>query len=105
MRKEKYGSSELSIETTHILVQKGSESRVNRNKSRNICNYCKEVRHWARECKKKRTDSKRKGKQNNVVEAGNEVINEEAFMSSLYVSCGSIVWYVDSSASAHLSHE
>ncbi len=60
MRKEKYGSSELLIEIMHVLVQNGSKSKVNKDKSRNICNYCKDVRHWARECKKKKADSRKK---------------------------------------------
>ncbi len=55
MRKEKFGSSKLSTKIVVILIQKRLESKVNRDKSREICNYYKEVGHWTRECKKKKT--------------------------------------------------
>ncbi len=105
VKKEKFGSFELLTKTALVLAQKGSKFRVSRDKSRDICNYCKEVGHWARECKKKIVDSKKRGEKNNIIEARNEVISKETFVSSLSISCGSTMWYIDSSAFAHLSHE
>jgi hypothetical protein len=72
MRKEK-GESSQTIETT-LLAQKYFESkRSMRDKNKNICNYCKKVDHWAKDCKKKKFDAmhKQKTKEGNVID--NEV--------------------------------
>jgi hypothetical protein len=67
MRKKKFGSFESLVKTTFVLDQKGSKSKVNRNKSKDIYNYYKEVGHWAKESKNKRADSKKIKEQNNIV--------------------------------------
>jgi hypothetical protein len=84
MRKEKSGSFELSTRIAFVLAKKGLESGVSRDKSRDICNYCKEVGHWARECKKKKIDSKKRGEQNNIIEA--RFMTPRFFTSSFYLS-------------------
>jgi len=84
MRKEKFGSFKLSTEIAFILAQKGSKSKVSRGKSKDICNYRKEIGHWARECKKKRADSKKRGKQDNIFEA--RFMTPRFFTSSFYLS-------------------
>jgi hypothetical protein len=84
MRKEKFGSSKFSTEIAFILAKKRSKSKVSRDKSRDICNYRKEVGHWARECKKKRADSKKRRKQDNIIEA--RFMTPRFFTSSFYLS-------------------
>ncbi len=90
MRREKVGLSQSSTETALILAQKKFESKGSRDKTKDVCNYCKELDHWARECKKGNADWKKKSEQsNNVSEASDEGKNGEAFMSALSVSSGS----------------
>jgi hypothetical protein len=105
MKKEKYGSTESSTKIMLMLVQKKYESRYGtRDKSKDVCNYCKEVNHWARECKKKKLTKRKKNEQNNIVEISSKGINE-AFMFALFASSRSIVWYVGFNVSTRLSHE
>jgi len=69
MCKEK-GESSQTIETT-LIAQKHSESkRSMRDKSKDICYYCKKASHWAKDCKKKKFDAmcKQKTKEGNVVD-------------------------------------
>jgi hypothetical protein len=74
-----------------MLAQKKYEFRNGiRDKSKDVCNYCKEVDHWARECQKKKANWKKRSEQNNIVEAGFEGIGE-AFVSPLFDSSRSIV--------------
>ncbi len=69
MRKEKNVSLEImSIDTT-LLFEKTSTQRC-KDKSEDVCNYCKQKRHWARKCKKKKNEYvKRKIKQGNTAES------------------------------------
>jgi hypothetical protein len=83
MRKEKFGSSKLLIEIAFVLAQKRSKSRISRDKSRDICNYSEEVGHWARECKRKTTNYKNKGEQNNIIEV--RFITPRFVISSFYL--------------------
>ncbi len=88
-----------------MLAQKKYESRSStRDKSKDVYNQCKEFGHWAKECKKKKGDWKKKSEQNNIVEANFKGVNE-AFVFALSTLYRFIVWYVDSSVSTHLSHE
>jgi hypothetical protein len=47
MREEKFGSFTSISEYAFMLVQRKSESKNNINKSKDICNCCKKVGHWA----------------------------------------------------------
>jgi hypothetical protein len=69
MKKKKSKSFESLVKTTFMLIQKGSKFRVGRKMLIDICNYCKEVGHWAKECEKKKVDSKKRREQYNIVEA------------------------------------
>ncbi len=66
-----------------MLAQKKFESRSGRDKTKDLCNYDKEVGDWARESKKIKVDLKKKSEQNNNVETSDVVIGE-AFM---YAPC------------------
>jgi hypothetical protein len=88
------------------LAQKKFESKRSKDKTKDVCNYCKKLGHCAREWKKKKVDWKNKNEQNNsVLEANDEANNGKTFMYALFVSFGFTTWYIDYGASTHLSHE
>ncbi len=66
-----------------MLAQKKFESKSGRDKTKDVCNYYKEVGDWARESKKIKVDLKKKSEQNNNVETSDVVIGE-AF---IYAPC------------------
>ncbi len=102
MKKEKNKSLEIMFVKTMLLSKKSSTQRY-KDKSEDVCNYCKQKRHWARECKKKKNEYvKRKIKQKNIVESSDQ--DDEAFVCALVISCETNVWNVDSRAFSHLSH-
>ncbi len=59
-----------------MLLQKKFESKSGRDKTKDVCNYYKEVGDWARENKKIKFDLKKKSEQNNDFETSDVVIGE-----------------------------
>ncbi len=66
-----------------MLAQKKFESKSGRDKTKDVCNYYKEVGDQVRESKKIKVDLKKKSEQNNNVETSDVVIGE-AF---IYAPC------------------
>jgi predicted amino acid-binding ACT domain protein len=52
MKREKGESQEG--EKVAVLMTRRSNSRCGKDRSKNICNYCKEQGHWARDCQNKK---------------------------------------------------
>ncbi len=74
-----------------MLAQKKYESKSGtRDKSKDVYNQCKEVGHWAKECKKKKVGWKKKNEQNNIVKA-NSKGDSEAFVYALFALSRSIM--------------
>lgn len=95
IRKEK-GNFSQAMEVA-LLAQKHFESKKNKK----ICNYYKQLGHWARNCKKKRSNAlhKQKAKEGNVVDSKVQV-----FVLALFASSSeNDTWHIDSNASMHLS--
>jgi hypothetical protein len=70
-----------------------------RDRSKDVCNYCKQLGHWYKDCKNFFLDILQKQK----IEKGNIVEIEEAFFFALLVSHEIDAWYIDFGASMHLS--
>jgi len=103
MRMEKNKSLETMFSTEITLLFKKSSVQRHRDKSENVCNYCKQKMHWARECEKRKNEyAKRKTKLINTIESSNQ--DGEAFIYALATSCEANAWYVNFGTSSHLSH-
>ncbi len=85
-----------------LIVQKHWESKKNtKDKSKDICNYCKQVSCRAKYCKKKRFDTlyKQKTKEGNVINT-----QAQAFVLVIFASSNeNDTWHINFGTSMHLS--
>ncbi len=81
-----------------------SSSKHTRDRNKDICNYCKEQGHWAKDWKKKIKKKKKKDTQTKE-EKKNNANYGEAFVLALSTSLHDVTWYVDLSAYMHLYHK
>ncbi len=95
MRKEKGG---LSNEVALFAQRQSDFKKGMRGKGKDVCNYCTQLGHWYRDCKKKNLTYCRSKK----IEDGNIIESEEAFVFALSIFHGIDAWYIDFGASMHL---
>jgi hypothetical protein len=100
---EKNKSLETMFSTEITLLFKKSSAQKHKDKSENVCNYCKQKVHWAKECEKRKNEyAKRKTKLLSIVKSSNK--DGEAFIYALATFCEANAWYVNFGTSSHFSH-
>src|SRR5579871_6418566 len=75
------------------------KGNFNIDKSKDTCNACGKIGHWANKCRSK----KGKPKKNNQDGQANEAEVLQAFYTSEDTMKSSTIWYIDSGTSEHLS--
>lgn len=100
--------SKFDTSSQHNKKKKTNIKKVEELKKRRPCNYCHEIGHWYRECKKRFADSKSNEKKSDEKKKTDEASGSaytsdiSTFFSETTDDDGS-VWLADSGASIHMT--
>ncbi len=111
MRKERGDAPSTSdVALVHISQKNVGFKKTARDKSQDVCNYCKMKGHWVKDYTKRKKNEKSKKPKKKIDEKkgehGNSVIDHnEAFVITTLSMSSDESWYVDFGASVHLFHK